>query len=550
MPNIYKFDHDHLAQWGKSPKDLKDLLGGKGANLAEMTSILSLPVPHGFTITTDACRDFLASGWDSNLEVEIMTNITEVERKMGKVFGKPGEGVPLLLSVRSGAKFSMPGMMDTILNLGLNDETVTAFAEANESRRFAYDSYRRFISMFARIVHGVDGRLFDEVIEMRKEATGKEDEKQFTFDDFNTLVNDFKVIYASEVGSEFPQDVNVQLIEAVKAVFDSWNGDRAKTYREVEGIPHDIGTAVNVQSMVFGNRNDQSGTGVAFTRNPNTGEANAYGDFLVKAQGEDVVAGTHKTLSLSSMSGTFASAAQELTDIFKTLEKHYLDMCDVEFTIEDGVLWVLQTRVGKRANPAAVKMAHDMAKSLFQRDWAITKEEAVGRVADILDTFPEKKVVETTVNEEFAPIAKGLAASPGGATGQVVFTADAAVKASAKGTKVILVREETSPDDIHGMQVAEGILTAKGGLVSHAAVVARGWNIPAVVGASEIKIATGFGATKDWFEAGGLKIKAGDTITIDGSTGNIFPGKVKVSAGKDDSVALDTLRAWKAKVNA
>lgn len=544
MTNIYSFDHDHMAQCGKSPKELKDLLGGKGANLAEMTSVLGLPVPHGFTITTDACRDFLASGWDASLEDDIATAVEEeVEAKMGRKFGQPNSGNPLLLSVRSGAKFSMPGMMDTILNLGLNDATVLDLANAFSSRRFAYDSYRRFISMYARIVHGVDGRLFDEAVEELETQACKSVET-FTFDEFLPLSETFKRIYAEEVGEEFPQDVYVQLNSAIKAVFDSWNSDRAKAYREIENIPDDIGTAVNVQAMVFGNRNDKSGTGVAFTRNPTNGDPTPYGDFLIKAQGEDVVAGTHKTLSLNDMRGPFTSAAQELDAIFKTLEKHYEDMCDIEFTVEDQRLWLLQTRVGKRTNAAAIRMAVDMAQGVFRNEWALTKAEAVERVADILATIPEKKVVDTSVSsDEFAPIVTGLAASPGSATGQAAFTADEAVKLVNDGKKVILVREETSPDDIHGMQVSEGILTQKGGLVSHAAVVARGWNIPAVVGASDLTVEA------DHFLApNGLVVNSGDTITIDGATGNVYPGKVNVSSGKDDSHYLDLIRGWAAKV--
>lgn len=549
MPNIYHFDHDHMAQWGKSPKELKDLLGGKGANLAEMTSVLALPVPHGFTITTDACRDFLATGWTTILEDEIAEAVEQVEAKMGFRFGKPDSGKPLLLSVRSGAKFSMPGMMDTILNLGLNDKTVDDLAKAFSSRRFAYDSYRRFISMYARIVHNVDGKLFDKEVE-KLEAKAGATVSQFGFEQFKHLASRFKAIYKNKVGEPFPQDVNVQLNSAVKAVFDSWNGDRAKAYREVENIPDDIGTAVNVQSMVFGNRNDASGTGVAFTRNPTNGKAAPYGDFLIKAQGEDVVAGTHATLSLTDMRGPFTSAAQELDGIFSTLEKHYEDMCDIEFTIEDQRLWILQTRVGKRANAAALRMAVEMSQGLFKNDWAITKEEAVNRVVDILANSTEKKVVETTVSsDEFAPIAEGLAASPGSASGVVVFTADDAVSVAGKGDSVILVREETDPSDIHGMQASEGILTQKGGLVSHAAVVARGWNIPAVVGTASITIF--YHPTNPYFQtADGFIVKQGETITIDGSTGKVYPGKVKVSSGADDSNYLDLLRGWAAKINA
>lgn len=548
MPRIFHFDHDHLAESGKSPKDLKDLLGGKGANLAEMTSVLALPVPHGFTITTDACRDYLASGWDSDLEGEIALAIERVEGSMGRKFGQPESGMPLLVSVRSGAKFSMPGMMDTVLNLGLNDKTVDDLAKAMSSRRFAWDSYRRFISMYGRIVAGIDGSKFDTKMKAHLESVGKT-ETELNYDDYKALVDGFKTVYKSQTGKTFPQNVYVQLHNAIQAVFDSWNGERAKTYREVEGIPHDIGTAVNVQSMVFGNRDSSSGTGVAFTRNPTTGEAVPYGDFLIKAQGEDVVAGTHETMPLGTMRAVFANAAQELDLIFKTLEKHYEDMCDVEFTIEQQRLWILQTRVGKRANQAAIRMAVEMASNLFTNDWAITKAEAVARVANVLAETPDKKPVETEAPVDIEPIAKGLAASPGGATGKAVFNADRAVKMVEAGEKVILVREETSPDDIHGMQVAEGILTSKGGLVSHAAVVARGWNIPAVVGTTDITVF--YNKNNSSFKTkDGLVVNEGDTITIDGGTGKVYPGKVKVSSGSDDSNFLDTIRLWSEKVNA
>lgn len=546
MPNIYQFDHDHVAQWGKSPKDLKDLLGGKGANLAEMTTILNLPVPHGFTITTDACRDFLASGWSKALEDEIYAAVADVEAKMARKFGAQS-GMPLLLSVRSGAKFSMPGMMDTVLNLGLNDKTVLAMAEAFGSRRFAWDSYRRFIAMYGRIVHGLDAKVFDEIVQARVDYHGGITEENFVYDDFHWIAKTSKDRFKEITGKPFPSSVKGQLIGAIKAVFESWNGERAFTYREVEGIPHDIGTAVNVQAMVFGNQNDNSGTGVAFTRNPVTGEATPYGDFLIKAQGEDVVAGTHKTQPLNTMTVGFNGAYQQLQDIFSVLEKHYEDMCDVEFTIENTTLWILQTRVGKRADAAALRMAVEMSQSYFTKGWAIPRAEALGRVKEIVDNAPTKKVVETSVDEELVHIAQGLAASPGSATGKAVFTADMAVKYVNNGDKVILVREETSPDDIHGMQVSQGILTQKGGLVSHAAVVARGWNIPAVVGADDIKIddhAARF-ETKT-----GLVINNGDTITIDGSTGKVYPGNVKIAGGDNDSNYLEILRSWSKKVSA
>ena len=476
MPLVFSFDHKHR----QAPMEMKDLLGGKGANLAEMTSVLGLPVPPGFTITTDACRAYLDGGWPTSLDDEVAKAVRKVEKAMGKQLGDPAD--PLLVSVRSGAKFSMPGMMDTVLNLGLNDESVEGLAAQTGDARFAYDSYRRFISMYGRIVLDLEGHDFDRLLDTAKEKDGVTDDAKVSAATLRRLCEQYKDLVEKATGKPFPQDPIVQLRGAIEAVFQSWGGARAIAYRERERIPHDLGTAVNVQTMVFGNRDDNSGTGVGFTRDASTGENTPYGDFLVNAQGEDVVAGIRNTEDLDALARKFPKIHKELLAIFARLEKHYRDMCDTEFTIEQGKLWMLQTRVGKRTGAAALRMAVEMTK---QKGWKISQTEALLRVeADHLDQVlhPQFEGGDKKV------IAKGLAASPGAAVGRVYFTADDAVDASERGEKVILVRNETSPEDVHGMQVAEGILTARGGLVSHAAVVARGWGIPAVVGADAVKI--------------------------------------------------------------
>ena len=426
---------------------------------------------------------------------------------MGRRLGDAAD--PLLVSVRSGAKFSMPGMMDTVLNLGLNDRSVKGLAKGTDDERFAYDSYRRFISMYGRIVLDVDGERFEHPLEEAKAAAGITNDAQLPASTLKELCETYKAVVKEATGKAFPQDPMKQLRGAVEAVFRSWNGARAIAYRVRERISHDLGTAVNVQAMVFGNRDDNSGTGVGFTRNAATGENKPYGDFLVNAQGEDVVAGIRNTEDLDALDTHFPAIHDELLDIFARLERHYRDMCDTEFTIEQGKLWMLQTRVGKRTGAAALRMAVDMTKGTGKgaNRWKITKREALTRVsAEHLDA-----VLHPQFSGSGTVIAKGLAASPGAAVGKVYFTADDAEAAAERGEQVILVRNETSPEDVHGMMVAEGILTARGGLVSHAAVVARGWGTPAVVGAETIKI------TGRSFTVGDVTVNEGDVISIDGS---------------------------------
>jgi pyruvate, orthophosphate dikinase len=509
--------------------DMKDLLGGKGANLAEMTSVLQLPVPAGFTITTDACRAYMAAGWPAGLDAEIGKHLARLEKKMGRRLGDAAD--PLLVSVRSGAKFSMPGMMDTVLNLGLNDRSVKGLAASTDDERFAYDSYRRFISMYGRIVLGIDGAAFDEPFEKAKAKAGVAHDAEVPADALADLCTEFKAVVKEHTGRAFPQEPKAQLRGAIEAVFSSWNGARAIAYRVRERISHDLGTAVSVQAMVFGNRDDNSGTGVGFTRNAATGENKPYGDFLVNAQGEDVVAGIRNTEDLDSLAHHFPRLHRELLDIFANLEAHYHDMCDTEFTIDQGKLWMLQTRVGKRTGAAALRMAVDMTK---QRNWKITKAEAVQRItADHLDQVLHPQFASS----DLKVIAKGLAASPGAAVGRAYFTADDAADAAERGEDVILVRSETSPEDVHGMMVARGILTARGGLVSHAAVVARGWGTPAVVGADAIKI------TDRQFTVGDVVVREGDVISLDGSTGQVVLGTVTLSAAEPPA-EFHTILTW------
>jgi pyruvate, orthophosphate dikinase len=518
VPYVYSFDHKHR----RPPMELKDLLGGKGANLAEMTSVLKLPVPPGFTITTEACTDYMKGGWPSTLDEEIAHHVFQLEKAMGRKLGDPFD--PLLVSVRSGAKFSMPGMMDTVLNLGLNDESVKGLASVTNDERFAYDSYRRFISMYARIVLGVDGALFEHPLEAAKAKAGVKTDAELTAAALKTLCTQYLAIVKKATKSPFPQKPREQLRGAVEAVFQSWNGARAIAYRVRERISHDLGTAVNVQAMVFGNRDENSGTGVGFTRNAATGENKPYGDFLVNAQGEDVVAGIRNTEDLDHMKLHFPKIHAELMTIFARLERHYRDMCDTEFTIEQGKLWMLQTRVGKRTGSAALRMAVDMTKGTGRGDqrWKITRQEAIMRVA--------AEHLDQVLHPQFAGkgkvLAKGLAASPGAAVGKVYFTADDADHAAERGEKVILVRNETSPEDVHGMMVSEGILTARGGLVSHAAVVARGWGTPAIVGAEAIKI------EGKQFSVGDVVVKEGDVISLDGTTGEVVLGEMKLQAAE------------------
>src|ERR1039458_1353006 len=510
MSYVYDFDHAHP----RAPMELKDLLGGKGANLAEMTSVLGLPVPYGFTISTDACRAYMSEGWPDELDGEIAEHLTRLEERMGRRLGDPDD--PLLVSVRSGAKFSMPGMMDTVLNLGLNDRSVEGLAKQTNDERFAFDSYRRFVQMYGRIVLGVPGDELDGPLEALKERTGASD-AELPAAALQGLVEELKGVVERTTGSPFPQAPIDQLRGAIEAVFASWNGARAVAYRLREHIPNDLGTAVNVQAMVFGNRDEKSGTGVGFTRDPATGAKGAYGDFLVNAQGEDVVAGIRNTEPLSALGSKFPSIYEELMEIFSRLEAHYRDMCDTEFTIEQGKLWMLQTRVGKRTGRAALRMAVDMVDDPAI---SLTHAEALQRAT--------AEHIEAVLHPQFADnsspvLAKGLAASPGAAVGAVCFTADDAAAAAANGEHVILVRNETSPEDVHGMLAAEGILTARGGLVSHAAVVARGWGKPAVVGAEALRISAAS------FSGGDTVVNEGDWISVDGTSGTVVVGQVEVS---------------------
>src|SRR5271165_2946497 len=437
---------------------------------------------------------------------------------MGNTLGDSGD--PLLVSVRSGAKFSMPGMMDTVLNLGLNDKSVEGLARQTDDERFAYDSYRRFVAMYGRIVLGVPGDEFDSLLDAAKELAGTTSDAGVPIELLRYLVDAYQQIVEHHSGSPFPQDPDEQLRGAIEAVFASWNGPRAIAYRVREQIPHDLGTAVNVQAMVFGNRDDNSGTGVGFTRDPATGEKGAYGDFLINAQGEDVVAGIRNTEPISALKKQFPKVHTELLAIFARLEKHYRDMCDTEFTIEQGKLWMLQTRVGKRTGAAALKMAVDMVRP---SDLGISKAEAVSRLTeDHLDAVLHPQFA----GSGYDVWAKGLGASPGAAVGRIYFSADDAAAAAERGEQVILVRNETSPEDVHGMLASEGILTARGGLVSHAAVVARGWGKPAVVGAESLRIGTGS------FSVGDIVVQEGDWISVDGTNGIAVQGQVPVIRGE------------------
>ncbi len=545
--DMYIFDFDHKHE--RPPMEMKDLLGGKGANLAEMASVLNLPVPPGFTITVEACREYLnKDSWPDGLLSELSNARTILESRMGKTIGDPSD--PLLVSVRSGAKFSMPGMMDTVLNLGLNDESVKGVADQTSDERFAYDSYRRFVSMYGRIVLGIEGEIFDDLLEDMKKKSGATSDAALSADDLKVLVELYKDVVLKETGREFPQNPDDQLQGAVQAVFSSWNGPRAIAYREHEGIPHDLGTAVNVQAMVFGNRDDESGTGVGFTRDPATGEKGSYGDFLINAQGEDVVAGIRNTMPLSALKDRMPDVYNELLDIFARLERHYRDMCDTEFTIEQGKLWMLQTRVGKRTGRAALKMAVDMVS---EPDIALTPREAVGRI----DAGHLEQVLHPQFSTgDYNILVHGLGASPGAAVGRVYFTADAAVEAHGTGEKVILVRNETSPEDVHGMLASEGILTARGGLVSHAAVVARGWGKPAVVGAEAIRIssgntgsASGSATSKPSFSVDGTVVEEGEWLSIDGTSGAVVVGQVPLAAAEVPP-ELEQILAWADEIRA
>jgi pyruvate, orthophosphate dikinase len=521
----------YVFAFEEGSKEQKYLLGGKGANLAEMTK-LGLPVPPGFTITTEACNAYMNAGDQipDGLMDEVASALTALESKMGKRLGDPTD--PLLVSVRSGAPFSMPGMMDTVLNLGLNDVSVGGLAQQTSNPRFAYDSYRRFVQMFGKIVLDIDGEKFEHALTELREQRGVASDPDLSAEDLQGLVERFKAIVLSETGIEFPQDPTEQLRRAIEAVFRSWDGERARVYRRMEKIPDDLGTAVNVQTMVFGNKGDDSGTGVAFTRDPATGENRPYGDFLRNAQGEDVVAGIRVTEPLDAMADTFLECHTQLLEVMHALQSHYRDMCDIEFTIEQGRLFILQTRVGKRTAAAALRMAVEM-----QEEGLIDKREAVLRV--------EPAQLDQLLHPQFDPeveykaVTKGLNASPGAAVGKVYFTADEAESHHAAGEAVILVRPETSPDDLHGMIAAEGILTSRGGLVSHAAVVARGMGTPAVCGANELEI----DVSGRVCHVNGSTFVEGDVISINGTTGEVVIGAVPVVT-PEPSGPFDVILEW------
>ncbi|MCL2463716.1 MAG: pyruvate, phosphate dikinase [Micrococcales bacterium] len=505
----------YVKDFTEGDKDQKDLLGGKGANLAEMTRI-GLPVPPGFTITTEACRAYMHAGAvPPELPDEVTEALTRLETTMGRTLGNPTE--PLLVSVRSGAAFSMPGMMETILNVGLNDSSVHGLAAAAGNERFAWDSYRRLIQMFGRTVQGIDADKFAEALDAAKVAKGVKADVDLDAEDLKALVDTFKKIVLDETGKPFPQEPRDQMDQAIIAVFGSWNTDRAKIYRRREHISDELGTAVNIVAMVFGNLGDDSGTGVAFTRDPATGKTGDYGDYLVNAQGEDVVAGIRNTLSLHDMAQVTPHTYDELRDVMHTLETHYRDLCDIEFTVEHGKLWMLQTRVGKRTAPAAFKIAVQLVD-----EGMIDMDEALDRVTGAQLTqllFPQ-----------FAPgastqlLTTAMAASPGAAVGAAVFDSPTAVAWASQGKKVVLVRRETNPDDLGGMIASQGILTARGGKTSHAAVVARGMGTTAVVGAEAIVV----DQVARQFTVGDTVVKEGETIAIDGSTGEVFLGQVPV----------------------
>ena len=540
-----------MATWvynfSKTPKKdktgLKNLLGGKGANLSEMIKI-GLPVPPGFTISTEACNEFYKRNRKNpvGLDKQVKSAIKDVEKKIGKKFGDKKN--PLLVSVRSGARVSMPGMMDTVLNLGLNDETVLGLAAKTKNETFAYDSYRRFIQMYSNVVLGVDHHNFEDLIENYKLTKGVTLDTDLDAEDWKKLIKDFRDVIKREIKKDFPQDVYQQLWGAVGAVFQSWRNQRAKTYRKLNNIPEEWGTAVNVQSMVFGNMGNDCATGVAFTRNPSTGEKSFYGEYLINAQGEDVVAGIRTPQNITkkarleaksdalSMEETMPKVYEQLVQIYKKLEKHYKDMQDIEFTVENKKLWMLQTRSGKRTAKAAIKIAVDMVKEKL-----IKKDEALLRI--------DPKILDTLLHPTLDPkaekdiIAKGLPASPGAASGKITFSADDAETLKSQNQKTILVRLETSPEDIHGMNAAEGILTCRGGMTSHAAVVARGMGKPCVSGSGTIQIDY---QSKE-FKVGNRVFKEGEIITIDGSSGEVMSGEVK-TIKPDISGDFSKIMSW------
>ena len=520
----------YVYDFSEGDKSMKDLLGGKGANLAEMTK-LGLPVPPGFTITTEACRAYLKeSTVPESLATEVTTALRGVEDQMGRHLGDPSD--PLLVSVRSGAKFSMPGMMETVLNIGLNDKSVLGLAAVSGNERFAWDSYRRLIQMFGKTVLDIDGDLFSDALDALKAERGVTGDTELTAEDLKGLVDTFKGIVKEQTGKDFPQDPRTQMDMGIEAVFRSWNTERARIYRRRERIPHDLGTAVNICTMVFGNMGENSGTGVCFTRDPSSGHSGVYGDYLENAQGEDVVAGIRNTLPLSALKDINKPVYDELRGIMRKLETHYRDMCDIEFTVERGKLWMLQTRVGKRTAAAAFRIATQLLGEKL-----ITRDEALGRVTG--DQLTQLMFPQFDAKAEKELIARGMAASPGAAVGKIAFNNAQAVEAAEKGIKTVLVRRETNPDDLPGMVAAEGVLTARGGKTSHAAVVARGMGKTCVCGAESLVIDAAAGTVT----IGDLVLTADDTIAIDGQTGEIFRGEVPVADSPVTTYLADGLEA-------
>ena len=535
---VYSFEEGNASQ--------KDLLGGKGAGLAEMTSI-GLPVPQGITITTEACTKYYESGAKipEEMKAEIFEYLEKLEIKMNKKFN--GEDNPLLVSVRSGAKISMPGMMDTILNLGLNDITVEALAQKTGNSRFAYDSYRRFIMMFSDVALGIEKKLFEDELDKVKDKKNYKIDTELTTDDLKLLVQKYKEIFKEKKGYEFPDDPNEQLMIAVDAIFKSWNNPRAITYRRLNGIPHDMGTAVNIQSMVYGNMGNTSGTGVAFTRNPATGEKAVYGEYLINAQGEDVVAGIRTPEPIDRLQKDMPDIYDEFIKSAAILESHYKDMQDIEFTIEEGKLYLLQTRTGKRTAHAALKVAVDLVEEkLIDKETALMRIDPISLNQLLYPTFDDK------ILDTMEPLATGLPASPGAAYGKIYFNAEDAVTHTKDGEDVILVRKETSPEDIEGMHMAKGILTARGGMTSHAAVVARGMGKCCIAGCEAIKV----NENEKYFEVNGKRFNEGDTLSLNGSTGKVYEGLVEtVEANLSGNFKTimdwaDTVRRMKIRTNA
>ncbi|WP_128381348.1 pyruvate, phosphate dikinase [Streptomyces cavernae] len=519
----------YVYSFAEGSRDMAALLGGKGAGLAEMTR-LGLPVPPGFTVTTEACRVYLRTGQEPpELGVEAARALADLERAMGRKLGAPDD--PLLLSVRSGARFSMPGMMETILDIGLNDDSVTGLAKASGQQRFAWDSYRRLVQMFGRTVMGVDGDLFEAAIAEHKAGRSTTDDHDLDAAELAAITDEFKEIIRRETGGDFPQDPVEQLTRAIRAVFESWNGERARVYRHREHIPDDLGTAVNVQAMVFGNLGADSGTGVAFTRDPATGARGRYGDYLPDAQGEDVVSGVRDAVPLAELGRLDPRSYDELGEHLHTLEAHYRDLCDVEFTVERGTLWILQTRVGKRTAEAAFRIAHDL-----REESVITADEALNRVDGAELTrlmFPRFDIRPTDV-----PIAHGVAASPGAAVGAVVFDSAEARRRAAAGEHTVLVRRETTPDDLPGMIAAEAILTSRGGKTSHAAVVARGMGKVCVCGAESLAIDP---VARQFTTSSGVVVHEGDVVSVDGTAGTVHLGALPLTAS-DVGRSLETAR--------